>query len=92
MTWVPVFDAAGSEESSFPKQYVSFVPVLPSSIFVSIVKALTVHMLESASPLKPIVAIVFRSSISLILLVVCFCTERRASASVIPRPLSVTCI
>ncbi len=48
-------------------------------------------ILASASPLKPIVRILNRSSAERILEVACFSKHIRASVSLIPQPLSITC-
>ncbi len=49
-------------------------------------------MEASASPLKPMVRMLNKSSAARILEVACFSKHMRASVSLIPQPLSITCI
>ncbi len=79
---------ASDVSCTFPPWMTIFVPVISSFGRVRI-STFEMAVIEArASPLNPIVETVSRSSIRVSLLVACFLYERRASALLIPQPLS----
>ena len=69
-----------------------YIPVSSSSLFVFISTCATAAILARASPRNPMVFIRNKSSIFLILEVACLSKAILASVSLIPFPLSITCI
>ena len=88
---VPVAAATSSCFFTMLFSISTYTPVSSSALFVFNSTCATAAMLANASPRKPMVFMRKRSSILLIFDVACRSKAMRASVSLMPLPLSITC-
>ena len=87
---VPFLASPNPTSNIFPPLITTWVPISPMHVFKSTL--LTAAMEAKASPLKPKVVNLYKSSSSSILLVACLEKAKTASSLSIPLPLSMTFI